>query len=184
MIAFSQGSNDAVAEAYDFRASRCVADVGGGHGQLLSAILTRNSHLTGILFDLPAGIAAARAEVGGALPRTELIAGDFFANVPVADTYILKKVIHDWDDERASVILRNCQKAMPSNGKVLIAETIMPVGNDPDPIKVLDLNMLVVPGGKERTESQFGDLLSLAGLRLERVIATKAPISILEARNA
>ena len=181
MIAFSQGSNEAVADAYDFSSSRCVVDVGGGHGQLLSAILIRNPHLSGILFDLPAGIAAARTEAGSPLPRCELIAGDFFENVPAADTYILKKVIHDWDDERAAIILANCRKAMSANGKVLLAETLFPVGNDPDPIKVLDVNMLTVPGGLERTENQFASLFSVAGLRLERVIATKAPISILEA---
>ena len=181
MIAFSQGSNEAVADAYDFSSSRCVVDVGGGHGQLLSAILIRNPHLSGILFDLPAGVAAARTGAGGALPRCELIAGDFFENVPAADTYILKKVIHDWDDERAAIILANCRKAMSANGKVLLAETLFPVGNDPDPIKVLDVNMLTVPGGLERTENQFASLFSVAGLRLERVIATKAPISILEA---
>ena len=184
MIAFSQGSNEAVADAYDFKSSHCVVDVGGGHGQLLSAVLTRNPHLSGILFDLPSGIAAARTGAGGPLPRSELVAGNFFENVPAADTYIMKKVIHDWDDERASIILRNCRKAMSANGKVLIAETIMPVGNDPDPIKVLDLNMLAVPGGMERTETQFANLLSQSGLRLEQLIPTKAPISILEARIA
>ena len=181
MIAFSQGANEAVADAYDFSASRCVADIGGGHGQLLSAILSRNEHLTGILFDLPAGIASARTGAGAPLPRSELIAGDFFDSVPAADTYVLKKVIHDWNDARATIILRNCRKAMPANGKVLLAETIIPVGNEPNPLKVVDVNMLAVTGGLERTEAQFANLLSLAGLRLKRVIATKAPISILEA---
>ena len=184
MIAMSQGTNEAVANAYDFSASRCVADVGGGHGQLLSTILARNAHLTGILLDLPAGVAAARTGTGGALPRSELIEGDFFESVPSTDTYILKKVIHDWDDERAAIILKNCRTAMTANGKVLVAETIIPAGNDPHPIKVLDVTMLTVPGGLERTEGQFAKLLSVAGLRLERVIATKAPISILEARAA
>ena len=181
MIAFSQGSNEAVADAYDFGSSRCVVDVGGGHGQLLSAILTRNPHLSGILFDLPSGIAAARTGAGGPLPRTELIAGDFFQKLPAADTYILKKVIHDWSDDRAALILRNCRNAMPANGKILLAESLYPVGNDPDPIKVVDVNMLAVPGGLERTRDQFANLLLLAGLRLERVVETKAPISILEA---
>ncbi|SEB25259.1 methyltransferase [Variovorax sp. YR216] len=184
MIALSQGSNEAVADAYDFSASRCVVDVGGGHGQLLSAILARNAHLHGVLFDLPSGIAAARTAAGGPLPRSELVAGNFFESVPPADTLVLKKVIHDWDDERAAAILRNCRKAMASNGRILLAETIIPAGNDPALIKAIDVTMLAVPGGLERTESQYAELLSLAGLRLERVIATKAPISILEARLA
>ncbi len=118
------------------------------------------------------------------MPRSELVEGDFFESVPSADTYILKKVIHDWDDERAAIILKNCRTAMTANGKVLVAETIIPAGNDPHPIKVLDVTMLTVPGGLERTEGQFAKLLSVAGLRLERIIATKAPISILEARAA
>jgi len=182
MIALGQGNNEAVADAYDFSACRRVVDVGGGHGQLLSAILARNPHLSGVLFDLPAGIAAARAGVGGALPRGELVAGDFFESVPAgADTYILKKVIHDWGDERAAAILRNCRSAMLPTGKVLVAETIIPPGNEPHPIKVLDVTMLAVTSGRERTEDQFADLFSLAGLHLERVIATAAPISILEA---
>ncbi|MGZ5096316.1 MAG: methyltransferase, partial [Burkholderiales bacterium] len=169
MIAISQGSNEAVADAYDFSASLHIVDVGGGHGQLLSLILARNPHLSGILFDLPAGIAAARAGIGGKLPRSELIAGDFFQAVPAADTYILKKVIHDWDDERAAKILRNCRDAMLPVGKVLLAETIIPGGNNPHPIKVLDVTMLAVTGGLERTEEQFAHLLSRAGLRLRRV---------------
>jgi hypothetical protein len=184
MIAASQGSSEAVADAYDFSASRCVVDVGGGHGQLLSAILARNTHLTGILFDLPSGIAAARTGAGGPLPRGELVAGNFFESVPAADTYILKRVIHDWDDERAAAILRNCRRAMAATGRVLIAETIIPAGNEPGPVKVMDVAMLVVPGGLERTEGQYAELLSVAGLRLERVIATRLAMSILEARAA
>jgi len=118
------------------------------------------------------------------LPRSELVAGSFFDSVPPADTYILKKVIHDWDDERAVVILRNCRNAITANGRILLAETIIPAGNDPALIKAVDVTMLAVPGGLERSEEQYAELLSVAGLRLERVIATKAPISILEARVA
>jgi hypothetical protein len=182
MVALSQGSNEAVAEAYDFRPFSRVVDVGGGHGQLLSAILARNPHLTGVLFDLPAGVAAASAGLGGELPRAELVAGDFFKAVPPnADVYVLKKVIHDWDDERATVILRNCRNAMSPGGKVLLAETIVPAGNEPHHIKMIDVTMLAVTGGLERTEPQYATLFAGAGLRLERAIPTPEPISILEA---
>jgi SAM-dependent methyltransferase len=184
MVALSQGSNEAVAEAYDFSPFTRIVDVGGGHGQLLSAILARNPHLSGVLFDLPSGVAAARQSAGGGLPCTEFIAGDFFERVPSGDVYVIKKVVHDWDDARASVILRNCRKAMLPNGKVLVAETLVPPGDEPSQIKNIDVVMLAVTGGLERTETQYASLLDAAGLRLERIIPTRAPISILEASAA
>jgi hypothetical protein len=138
-----------------------------------------------VLFDLPAGIAAAKAGVGGDLPRTELVAGDFFEAVPPnGDIYVLKKVIHDWNDERAATILVNCRKAMTPAGKVLLAETIVPPGNEPHQIKMIDVTMLAVTGGLERTEAQYAGLFAAAGLRLDRVIQAKGPISILEASRA
>jgi hypothetical protein len=185
MVALGQGANEAVADAYDFGPFRTVVDVGGGHGQLLSEILARNPHLSGILFDLPLGIAAARAGLGGDLPRTKLIPGNFFEAVPSgADVYILKKVIHDWDDKRAIDILRNCRKAMLPEGRVLLAETIIPPGNEPDLIKFSDLNMLAVTGGQERTDHGYAYLFSQAGLELTGVMPTKSAIQILEARVA
>lgn len=185
MVALSQGSNEAVAEAYGFEPFSHVVDVGGGHGQLLSAILARNPHLSGTLFDLPAGIAAAKARVGGDLPRTELVAGNFFEAVPSgADLYILKKVIHDWDDERATKILMNCRKALKPDGKVLLAETLVPAGDQPAQIKLIDVVMLAVTGGLERTEAQYASLFAAAGLRLERVIPAGDSICILEAMAA
>jgi SAM-dependent methyltransferase len=181
MVALGQGGNEAVAEAYDFRPFTRIVDVGGGHGQLLSAILARNPHLSGVLFDRPSGVAAAQQGVGGDLPRTEFIAGDFFENVPIGDVYVIKKVIHDWDDERAVLILRNCRKAMLPDGKVLVAETLVTPGDEPNQIKGIDVVMLAVTGGLERTEAQYASLFEAAGLRLERVIQTQGPISILEA---
>ena len=184
MVALSLGSNEAVADAYDFTPFARVVDVGGGHGQLLSAILTRNPHLIGVLFDLPSGVAAAQQGAGGDLPRTEFVAGNFFESVPDGDIYVIKKVVHDWNDERAAVIMRNCRKAMQPNGKVLLAETLVPPGDEPDRIKSIDVVMLVVTGGLERTEAQYASLFDAAGLRLERVIQTRGPISILEASPA
>lgn len=180
MMALNQGSNEAIAEAYDFRRFSRVVDVGGGHGLLLSAILERNAHLSGVLFDLPSGLPMAGA--ADSLPRTEFVAGSFFETLPQgADIYVLKKVIHDWNDQQAVAILRNCRGALPPHGRVLIAETIIPAGNERDPIKLIDANMLAVTGGLERTEAGYASLLAAAGLRLERVISTSQPISILEA---
>ncbi|MDX8464112.1 methyltransferase [Mesorhizobium sp. VK23B] len=184
MVALSQGSNEAVADAYDFGRYTRVVDVGGGHGQLLSAILARNPHLSGVLLDLPSGVAAARRGAGGDLPRTDFVAGDFFESVPAGDIYVIKKVIHDWNDERAGLILRRCREAMPAHGRVLVAETLVPPGDAPDQIKAIDVVMLAVTGGLERTEAQYARLFEGAGLKLERVIGTRAPISILEASLA
>lgn len=182
MIALNQGSNEAIAEAYDFGPFSRVVDVGGGHGQLLSAILTRHPHVSGVLFDLPSSVQMAQSGAGGSLPRTEFVAGSFFESVPQgADVYVLKKVIHDWNDEQAAGILRNCRDAMTPHGRVLIAETIIPAGNEPNPIKLIDANMLAVTGGLERTPAEYAALLATAGLRLERVISTSQPISVLEA---
>ncbi len=182
MVALGQGSNEAVAQAYDFGPFSRVVDVGGGHGRLLAAILARHPHLSGVLFDLPAGLRAAEAGLGGALPRTELVAGSFFEAVPAgADLYVLKKVIHDWDDERAVLILRRCREAMAERGRVLVAETLVPAGDEPAEIKLIDVLMLGVTGGLERTEAQYAALLAAAGLRLERVLPTAAAIAILEA---
>jgi SAM-dependent methyltransferase len=185
MIALGQDSNEAVAEAYDFGSFSRVVDVGGGHGQLLSAILARHSQILGVLFDLPSGVEMAKSATRGHVPRIEFVAGSFFESVPPdADVYVLKKVIHDWTDEKATLILRNCRDAMKPHGRILLAETIIPAGNEPHPIKLIDANMLVVTGGVERTQAEYAELLAAAGLRLERVIATVQPISVLEASLA
>lgn len=184
MVAMGQGTNEAVAQAYDFGPYTRVVDVGGGHGQLLSAILSRNSHLSGVLFDLASGVAAARKGAGDNLPRTEFVTGNFFESVPAGDVYVIKKVIHDWDDERAGLILRRCREAMPANGRVLVIETLVPPGDEPAQIKSIDVVMLAVTGGLERTKAQFSNLFHGAGLKFERVIDTRAPLSIVEASPA
>ena len=157
-------------------------DVGGGHGQLLSEIVTRNPYLAGVLYDRPEGIAAARSRLGGPLPRCDLVAGDFFESVPEGtDAYIMKKVIHDWDDERAGKILDNCRRAMAWDGKVLLPKRSCQQENAPHPIKTFDLVMLAAVGGLERTQEQYERLFARGGLRLQRVIETHSPLSILEA---
>ncbi len=182
MVSLGAGANQAVAEAYDFGRHSHVVDVGGGHGQLLSAILARHPNLTGALFDREAGIASATVGASDEAARIKLIAGNFFDSVPAgADVYVLKKVVHDWEDDRAVRILKNCRDAMSPNGKVLIAETLVPPGDNPDAIKFIDVTMLAITGGKERTEEEYGRLSAKAGLRLDRVLPTKAAISVLEA---
>lgn len=159
-----------------------LVDVGGGHGELLSAIISRYPHLTGLLFDLPSAIDAAQSCRRGRLPATNYVSGSFFDFVPAgADVYLLKKVIHDWPDVEAERILRNCRAAVNPSGRILVAETIVPAGNDIEPIKFIDAQMLVVTGGVERTVEQYSELLAKAGLRLDRMIATAQSISILEA---
>jgi hypothetical protein len=161
----------AVIEAWDFGRFRTIADLGGGDGTLLAAIMRAAPRARGVLFELPGATEAARrtfAEAGLA-GRCEVAAGDFFESVPEGpDAYLLKSVIHDWDDARAAAILRSCRKAMPPDGRVLLVEYVLPPVISPElPSNVMsDINMLVVAHGKERTEREFRDLFADAGLRL------------------
>jgi len=182
MVALGGDVIEPIATAYEFGDLGVVVDVGGGHGGLLSTILAHHPGVRGILFDLPGGIAAAAAGLGGPLPRCELVAGDFFEAVPEgADVYLMKKVLHDWSDDDAVRILVNCRHAMAPGGRVLVAETLVPPGNTPDPIKVMDLNMLVVTGGRERTADEFAALFARAGLAAGRILPTGSRISVIEA---
>jgi hypothetical protein len=184
MTGFSRQAIPAIVEAYDFSGISTIADIGGGHGHLLAGILNANAHLSGVLFDLPpvfAGAAELLANENVA-DRVELVRGDFFSEVPVrADVYLLKHIIHDWDDELCDKILQNIRAAMPEDGKVLIVDAVLPTGNEPHFGKILDLEMLVSPGGIERTESEFRQLLDSAGFRLNRIVPTRSPVSIVEA---
>lgn len=175
-----------VLEVYDFSSFNTVVDVAGGHGLVLCEILKQNPKLKGILFDvkdvLPGG--GERIANCGLEARCSTIAGDFFQSVPQGgDLYIMKNIIHDWDDDKALTILRNCRKALDdkTNGKVLLLELVLPPGNTPHLSKILDIEMLVFPGGRERSEHEYADLFSRAGLRLTRVIPTKSPYSVIEA---
>jgi hypothetical protein len=184
MTDMSLAAAPVVVEAYDFSRFETLADIAGGHGYLLSRILKSNPHVGGILFDMPAVIAGADEilEKEGVAARIEKVAGDFFESVPEGvDAYIMKHIIHDWDDDRAAEILRNIRKVMPAHGKVLIVETIVPAGNEPHYSKVLDLSMLVLPGGVERTSDEYRELLAASGLRLTRIVPTRSPLSIIEA---
>jgi SAM-dependent methyltransferase len=183
MTGWSAQVASAVVEAYDFSDCRTVVDVGGGHGTLLGAILAAHAHLRGILFDLPhvAASAAPFLVAAGVADRCETIAGDFFEALPSGDTYILAQILHDWDDERSQRILQNCRSAMAPAGRLLIVELVLPPGNEPSLGKLLDLHMLVLLTGRERTEAEYRDLLGSAGFRLTRVIPTRSGASVVEA---
>lgn len=171
-----------VLDAYDFRQFQTIVDIGGGNGLALAAILRRHTEARGILFDLPDVAKRAREVMAraGVPDRCRIVGGDFFESVPAAgDAYLLRHVIHDWEDREAVAILANCRDAMRPGGKVLVVETVIPNGNEPCFGKWLDLMMLVV-GGRERTEDQYRELFSAAGLRLARIVPTTHEVSIIE----
>ena len=186
MTEMSASTAPVVVEAYDFTGIEKLADIAGGHGLLLAQILKANPNMRGILFDLPSVIQGAdtllRKE--GVSSRVETVAGNFFESVPVADGYVMKHIIHDWDDERAIQILENICAVMNPSGRVLLVEVIIPEGNDPHFGKILDLEMLVSPGGVERTAEEYRQLLTDSGLRLTRIIPTQSAYSIVEAVRA
>jgi len=184
MTSLSAAVGPAVVQAYDFSSFSTLVDIAGGHGNLLAAILEANPHMQGVLFDLPSVIEGAHAAIAarGLEERCQLVAGDFFEAVPAADGYILKNVIHDWDDERAIAILSNIRRAMADTGarKLLLVEFVVPPGNEPSLSKLIDLEMLLLPGGRERTEAEYRALFKAAGFELTRVVPTHSPVSIVE----
>lgn len=180
MSSFTGLAAKAVVEAYDFSGIETLVDIAGGHGRLLSGVLESYPSIRGVLFDLPHVIEGARQSVKAT--NVELVTGDFFVNVPGgADAYIMKHIIHDWDDERALTILRNIRNVMNPSGKVLLVEAVIADGNNQDFGKLLDLEMMVSPGGKERTAAEYEELFARAGLRMTRIVPTKSPYSVIEA---
>ncbi len=174
-------------EGYDFGASGTLADIGGGHGVLLAMILQKHRGLRGIVCDLPHVVEGARPriELLGLASRCELAGVDFFESVPPADSYVMKSVIHDWDDPRAIAILKNCAKAMRGpDGKVILIELLISPGNEPEMAKWIDIEMLAMAGGRERTEAEFAELFGKAGLRLARVVRSASPFCVIEAVKA
>jgi hypothetical protein len=184
MTSISTFESQAVVAAYDFSRVGTLVDVAGGHGLLITAILETNRRMGGILFDLPHVTAGAPAllQSRGVADRCQIVSGDFFESVPEGgDAYIMKHIIHDWDDERATQILRNCHRAMGPGGKVLIVDAVIPAGNGAHFGKLLDLEMLVLtPRGRERTKVEFQNLLKRSGFRLRRVVSTETHLSVVE----
>jgi hypothetical protein len=187
MTSFTHQTTAPLLEAFDFSDAQILADIGGGLGHLLGAVLAANSHATGVLFDLPEVLRGAPAMLKkfGVEDRVEMVCGDFTQDIPVvADIYMLKHIIHDWYDEKNQLILGNIRNNMPDAAKILIIETVVPEGNGPHFSKIIDLEMLAAPGGMERTAREFGALLEKSGLQLHRVIPTKGMMSIIEAVKA
>lgn len=185
MSDFGKSVAAAVTHAYDFSGIRKIMDVGGGNGSFAAAILAANPHLTGVVFDRPHSAPNAQQVIAdtGLGERCEFVGGDFFTSVPVGgDACVLRWVIHDWDDERARTILRNCRAVLPPAGRLLLVESVVPPGNEPHPSKLIDFVMLTALGGRERTADEYGELLEEAGFRMSRVIATESPMSVIEAR--
>jgi hypothetical protein len=172
----------AVADAYSFGEIHSIVDVAGGHGLLLATILARNPHMKGTLYDMPHVVAGAHdGPLKPMMERCTLASGDMFCSVPAdADAYIMKHILHDWPDDVCIKILKACRKAVNPGGKLLVVDNVIKPGNDFAPGKFLDLQMLIFPGGCERTEKKFRDLFKAAGWKLTRVIATVAAESIVE----
>lgn len=180
MASFSDTENAPISWAYDFGRFERIVDVGGGHGGFLVEVL-RKSSARGVLFDAEHVLREARITAEGLSDRCELVTGDFFQSVPEGDCIVLKRILHDWSDETATEILRVCRRALRPGGRVLIIDSVIPPGNAPHSGKTLDVLMMVSLPGRERTEQEFRYMLAAAGLRLERVIATPAVLSIVEA---
>ena len=184
MIGFHGDEPVAVASAYDFSACETIVDVGGGTGNLLAAILERHPRTRGILADLTHVVREAPALVAsrGVADRLAIEAINFFERVPAGgDVYLLSHVIHDWNEDDCLTILGNCRKAMKPGSRLLIVEMVLPPGDISHPGKLLDLAMLVMPGGQERTEDEYRALLDKAGLCLTHVMPTQSAVSVVEA---
>ncbi|MEH2121085.1 methyltransferase [Nostoc sp.] len=171
-------------EAYDFSSINKLVDVGGGIGTFLTAILEANPSMIGVLFELPEVIDKAKnsRETASVYDRCQLIGGSFFEAIPEGgDAYLLMQVVHNWDDERALAILKHCHQAMKEQARLLVIDSVIPVGNEFLFHKFMDVNMLLMcPGGRERTEAQFRDLFTSAGFELTKIIQTKSEFSIIE----
>jgi hypothetical protein len=189
MTSWSGPTVAAALKAYDFSGIQTLVDVAGGHGHVLTSILRQYPSMRGVLFDLEHVIegAAPLLASSGVADRVTTATGDFFEAVPPGgDAYIMKNIIHDWDDDRALPILMNIRNTFDgrSDGRVILLEAVIPPGNRPDFGKLIDLEMLLMPGGRERTAEEFASLFERAGFMLARIVPTESPLSVIEARIA
>jgi hypothetical protein len=186
MVAVHGRETAAMLDVYDFSGIRVLADIGGGNSSVLTAVLQRHLQMRGILFDLPGVVERAKSnlQAAGLTNRCLAVNGSFFDGVPEgADAYLLRHIIHDWDDAKCTTILRNIHAVMPKDGKLLVVESVIPPGKEPCFGKLLDLAMMVIPGGEERTEEEYRKLFDGAGFRLTRIVATKAEVSVIEGKK-
>jgi precorrin-6B methylase 2 len=187
MTGLTSMTGRALVDGYDFSPYRHIVDVGGGHGSLALMISDACPEAKVTLYDLPHVVEGAREilTASGRVGQIDTVGGSFFDGVPgPADAYVMKAIIHDWPDERCQEILGHCRDNLNDDGRVIVCEMLITDGPESIPAKMLDLEMLVGPGGRERTESQFADLFASAGLELTRVVATSGPVVALEARRA
>jgi len=181
-----RGQDEAVAATLELRGGRRLVDVGGGQGGLLAALLAAHPEAEGMLFDLPHVVALAPPVLAaaGVASRCRITGGDFFEALPRdGEIYLLRKVLHDWDDRRADQLLAVCRDAMPAGARLVVAEAIVPEGNAPAYAKLLDLLMLAYAGGRERTEREYRALLAAAGFTVDRIVPTRSSLSLIEARR-
>lgn len=185
MTSASAMFNPAIIHSYDFSSIKTLVDIGGGQGAFLAAILQANQHLNGIVYDLPHVIEGAKSylEKLGLQNRCQAIGGSFLESVPEGgDAYIMKNTLTNWDDEHAIQILKNCYRAMPQGSKLLMAQSVIAPGNQPDIGKFTDLEMLLVTtGGRERSAAEFEQILNTSGFQLNRILPTQCPSSLIEA---
>ena len=184
MTSNSEPFDAAVTAAYDFSDIRHIVDVGGEHGSLISSILKAYPKMKGILFDVPHVSEGARCRLSaeGVAERCSVVAGDFLESIPEgADAYLMKHIIHDWDEASAINILKNCRRAMASDARLLLIEEVIPCGDAPSLGKLVDLEMMLMPGGRERTEAEYAALFEAAGFRLTSITQTQSPLSVIEA---
>jgi hypothetical protein len=184
MVGFHGAEPPAVAEAYEFGEFGSIVDVGGATGNMLVHILKRHPQPRGVLFDMPHVVTDAPAllEAHGMTDRIAIESGSFFDAVPAGhDAYILSHIIHDWNEDQCQIILKNCREAIAADGRLLLVEMVLPEGDTPHPGKMLDMMMLVGPGGQERTPSEYSAQLGKAGFKMTRVVPTNSDVSVVEA---
>jgi len=187
MVGIHGGEPPAIAAAYDFSGVKTIVDVGGGTGNLLTTILGSYSGSSGVLYDLPHVVrdAPPLIQARNLTDRVRIEPGSFFDRVPSGgEAYLLSHIIHDWSEEQCLSILGNCRRAMNPSSRLLIIEMVLPAGDTPHPGKILDMMMLVGPGGQERTEQEYHALLDRAGLRLTQVVPTESSVSVVETKLA
>jgi hypothetical protein len=172
-------------DRYDFSRRRVVVDVGGGRGDQIVSILRANPTMKGILFDLPQVASDARTylKASGVAGRCDLVTGDAFQSIPRGgDAYVMSRVLHDWPDEKAALLVANCRKAISDEGILLIRDSVLPEGDAPSPAKQMDITMLIMTGGHERSEEEWRVLLEASGFSLGKVHRTSSPFDLIEAK--
>jgi len=185
MTGFHGPETKAMIKAYDYAGIETLVDIGGGNGTVLIEVLKKNKQMKGILYDLPGVIERAKENLANAklAKRCQAIAGSFFESAPPGgDAYQMRHIIHDWTDEQCHTILSHIRKVIPATGRLLVIEMVIKPRNEPQPAKWLDLNMLVLPGGRERTEAEYREMFARAGFNLERIVPTPTEVSVIEGK--